>query len=48
MSVDARTYLEQKRHFVSSKPGCINQRLINIDLDHILLVELQLLLRITD
>ena len=49
MSVDAKTYLEEKkRRFVSSEPGYINPRLINIDLDHILPDELHLLLRITD
>ena len=49
MSVNAKTYLEEKkRYFTTSEPGYIYQRLINIDIEHIIPDELHLLLRITD
>ena len=49
MSVDSKKYLEElRRHFSNCEPGYIRQRLINIDLDHIIPDELHLLLRITD
>ena len=49
MSVNAETYLEEKkRYFTTSEPGYIYQRLINIDIEHIIPDELHLLLRITD
>ena len=49
MSVDSNKYLEEmRRHFTDSEPGYIRQKLINIDLDHIIPDELHLLLRITD
>lgn len=49
MSVEAKTYLEEKkRYFTTSEPGYIYQRLINIDIEHIIPDELHLLLRITD
>lgn len=49
MSVDNKQYLETlKRKFVEQEPGYIRQRLINIDVDHIIPDELHLLLRITD
>ena len=49
MSVESKKYLEEMRwHFVDCEPGYIKQRLINIDLDHLIPDELHLLLRITD
>ena len=49
MSVEAETYLEEKkRYFTESEPGYLNQRLINIDIEHIIPDELHLLLRVTD
>ena len=50
MSVEAETYLEEKkRYFTESEPGYLNQRLINIDIQHTIIPdELHLLLRVTD
>ena len=49
MTVDNKQYLEtQKRQFSASEHGYIRQKLINIDIDHIIPDELHLLLRITD
>ena len=47
--VEQNSYLEdKKRYFTEFEPGCLNQRLINIDIEHVIPDELHLLLRVTD
>ena len=47
--MEQNSYLEdKKRYFTESEPGCLNQRLINIYIEHVIPDELHLLLRVTD